>query len=200
LRETSERNSAKIRGHVVDVTNRDSVQALVEWSNQQLGRIDILVHAAGVNIKNRSMLEMEPEQWDQVLAINATGAYNCMRAVLPQMRERKAGQIINISSISGKRALDLGGIAYCASKFAQTALGTAAGQEEAPRGIRITNVYPGEVETPILEHRPAPVSAERRATMLQPTDVADMVVAILRLPPRAHVSEIVVKPTLQAFA
>jgi NADP-dependent 3-hydroxy acid dehydrogenase YdfG len=202
LRETVARAPAgrSIRQHVVDVADRRSVEQLVEWTTQQLGRIDILVHAAGVNIKNRSMLEMRPEQWDQLLAINASGAYNCLWAVLPQMRQRAAGQIVNISSISGKRAFDLGGIAYCASKFAATGLGTAVGLEEAPRGIRLTNVYPGEVDTPLLEYRPAPVPPERRATMLQPEDVAQMVVAILSLPPRAHVPEIVIKPTLQPYA
>jgi NAD(P)-dependent dehydrogenase (short-subunit alcohol dehydrogenase family) len=192
--------ACRLRGYVVDVSDRGGVQELVEWANEQLGRIDILVHAAGVNIKRRSMLDMSPEQWDEVLAINATGAYNCMWAVLPQMRERRDGQIINISSISGKRASDLGGIAYCASKFAATALGTAAGLEEAQRGIRITNVYPGEVDTPILEQRPAPVPLEQRATMLRPEDVAQMVVAILNLPARAHVPEIVIKPTVQPYA
>ncbi len=115
---------------------------------------------------------MLPEQWDQMMAINATGAYNCMHAVLPQMRERHDGLIMNISSIAGKRAANLGGIAYCASKFAMTALGTAVGLEEANNGIRVTNIYPGEVETPILEQRPEPVSQERRAAMLQPEDVA----------------------------
>ncbi len=166
LQETVTRapTGASIRLHPVDVTQRASVQQLVEWTTQQLGQIDVLVHAAGVNIKNRSMLEMQPEQWDEVLAINATGAYNCLWAVLPQMRERADGQIVNITSISGKRASDLGGIAYCASKFAATGLGTSAGLEEAARGIRITNLYPGEVDTPLLEQRPR---RSRRNTALR---------------------------------
>jgi NADP-dependent 3-hydroxy acid dehydrogenase YdfG len=159
-----------------------------------------LVNSAGVNIKNRTMSKMQPEQWDQMLAINATGAYNCMYAVLPQMRQRRDGLIINISSISGKRAMDLGGIAYCASKFAMTALGTAVGLEEAHNGIRVTNVYPGEVDTPILAQRPQPVSDQRRAAMLQPEDVATLVITIAGLPPRAHVSELVIKPIVQAYA
>ena len=95
--------------------------------------IDILraLNAAGVNIKNRTLAEMQPDQWDQLLAINATGAYNCMHAVLPNMRERRDGLIINISSTSGKRAWKLGGVAYSASKFAMTALSTAAANELA---------------------------------------------------------------------
>lgn len=188
-----------VQFHAADVADRASVEALVTWFHDSIGQIDILVNAAGVNIKNRTMAAMTPEQWDQVLAVNATGAYNLMLAVLPEMRERQAGTIINISSISGKRAIELGGIAYCASKFAMTALGTAVGQEEAPHGIRVTNVYPGEVDTPLLEQRPNPVSDEHRSRMLLPQDVADMVLAICRLPARAHVPEIVIKPRLQAY-
>lgn len=203
LRETIQQapaGSVPIRGVQVDVALRSSVTQMVDWTIEQLGRIDCLVHAAGMNIKQRSMLEMSPEWWDEILSVNATGAYNCMWAVLPGMRERGTGLIINISSISGKRAADLGGIAYCASKFAATGLGTAVGLEEAKRGIRVTNVYPGEVNTPLLEQRPQPVSEERRAAMLKPADVAQMILALVQLPPHAHVPEIVIKPLVQAYA
>jgi NAD(P)-dependent dehydrogenase (short-subunit alcohol dehydrogenase family) len=183
----------------VDVADRSSVAELFQWSQQALGPLDILVNSAGINIPNRSMATMQPEQWDQVLAINATGAYNCLYFVLPQMRARKDGLIINVSSVAGKRAMALGGIAYCASKFAMTALGIGAGNECAADGVRITNIYPGEVNTPILEHRPVPVTAERKAAMVQPDDFGELVVAIACLHPRAHVSEIVLKPTVQEF-
>lgn len=185
--------------HTVDVADRASVTQLVDWMTKQLGRIDVLVNSAGINVPKRSMVEMQPDDWDRVMQINATGAYNCIHAVLPQMRARQDGLIINISSIAGKRAAALGGVAYCASKFAMTALGTAVGNELAEEGIRVTNVYPGEVETPILENRPTPVTAEHRARILQPEDFADLGVAIAALPPRANVPEIIVKPTLQAY-
>ena len=146
------------------------------------------------------MDELVPEDWDLILKINATGAFNCMRAVLPQMRERQDGIIINISSIAGKRAGLLGGVAYNASKFAMSALSTTAGIEEKDNGIRVTTVYPGEVETPILDDRPVPVSAEHRQKILQPEDVAAAVLMIVQLPPRAHVPELVIKPTSQAYS
>ena len=186
-------------GHAADVADRESVQQLFNWAAESLGQIDILVNAAGINIKNRSMEAMRPEQWDTILKINATGAYNCMYAVLPQMRERRDGLVVNISSISGKRAWDLGGVAYCASKFAMAALGTAVGNEDGPNGVRVTNVYPGEVDTPILEQRPNPVSDEHRAGILQPEDMVGVLVAIACLPARAHVPELIVKPTNATF-
>src|SRR5262245_17865123 len=182
-----------------DVADRASVEELIAWANRQLGRIDILVNSAGVNIKNRLMSNMEPPDWDRVLAINATGVYHCMYAVLPQMRARKDGLIVNISSISGKRAAAIGGVAYNASKFAVAALSTSVANEEAQNNIRITSIFPGEVDTPILEHRPQPVSAERRAKMLLPEDVAALVVALAKLPPRAHVPELIIKPTGQEY-
>lgn len=189
----------KILCHGVDVGDRDSVNGLVAWATRELGRIDILLNSAGINIPNRAMATLDPADWDKVMRINATGAYNCLHAVLPQMRDRKDGLIINISSIAGLRSGLLGGVAYNASKFAMTALGTCVGLEERNNGIRVTNLYPGEVETPILDNRPVPVSAEHRARILQPEDIASMVVAIAHLPPRAHVPDITVKPTTQEF-
>jgi NADP-dependent 3-hydroxy acid dehydrogenase YdfG len=185
--------------HAADVGNRESANELVAWATQELGRIDILLNSAGINIQKRSMEDLAPEDWDKLMQVNATGAYNTIRAVLPQMRERRDGLIINISSIAGLRASMLGGVAYSASKFAMTVLGTCVAIEEKDRGIRVTNVYPGEVETPILDNRPVPVSAEHRARILQPEDIADAVVMIAKLHPRAHISDIVIKPTTQAF-
>lgn len=199
LEEVAKESEAEIHCHSVDVADRTSVQGLFDWCTKTLGPVDILVNAAGINIKTRSMEAMTPEQWDQVMQINATGAYNVMYFALPPMRKKKDGLIINISSISGKRAYALGGIAYCASKFAATALGTAAGNEVAVDGVRITNIYPGEVDTPILAQRPSPVTEEHRARMLQPEDFSEVVLAICHLPPRAHVAELVIKPTKQEY-
>ena len=161
--------------------------------------MDILVNGAGVNIKNRTIGEMRPEQWDQVVAINATGAYNMIHDILPQMRQRKSGTIINISSVTGKRALALGGVAYAASKFAMTALGTCVANEVGVEGVRVTNIYPGEVDTPILEQRPVPVSQEQRDLILRPSDVGQVVLSIVSLPGRVHIPELVIKPVHQGY-
>lgn len=189
----------KMSCHPVDVGDRPSVSALFQWFTKTIGRLDILVNCAGINTKTRLMGDITPEQWDHVMNINSTGVFNCMREALPAMRERGDGLIVNISSTSGKRAGLLGGVAYNASKFAVTALSTAAAIEEGRKGIRVSTVFPGEVDTPILEHRPQPVSAERRATMLQPEDVGAMVLAIALLPPHAHVPELIIKPLVQEY-
>lgn len=188
-----------IKSHALDVADRDSVASFFDFIGQTYGAVDILINSAGVNIANRSMDVLKPEDWDRVLQINATGAYNCIHAVLPEMRMRGDGLIINISSIAGKRAIALGGVVYCASKFAMTALGTALSNEVRHEGVRITNVYPGEVNTPILDNRPTPVSQEHKESILQPEDIASVMVAICQLPPRAHVPELVIKPTKQEW-
>lgn len=185
--------------HPVDVADAASVDAFFRYVRDEAGEVDILVNSAGVNIQNRTMAAMKPEDWDRVMQINATGAYRCMHAVLPAMRERRDGLIVNISSIAGKRAIALGGVVYCASKFAMTAIGTAVSNEVRDEGVRITNVYPGEVNTPILENRPTPVSEEHKRSILQPEDVAAVVVTICGLPPRANVPEVVIKPTTQEW-
>ena len=185
--------------HTADVGDRESVKALFEWFAGKFDRLHLLVNSAGVNVPKRSMSELSPEDWDKLMRINATGAFNCMHFGLPLMRPHKAGLIINISSIAGLRASHLGGVGYNASKFAMNALGTSASGDELDNNIRITTICPGEVDTPILDDRPQPPSAEHRTTILQATDVAEMVVAVAKLPPRAHVPELTIKPTSQLF-
>ena len=186
---------------VCDVSDRGQVQRLFDWLDQQgLAPLDILINSAGINVARRRMAELDPADWDRMLAINVTGAFNCLHFALPGMRARREGLVVNISSIAGKRALTLAGPAYCASKFALTALGTAVGLEERPSGIRITNIYPGEVETPILKQRPVPVPAEKRARMVHPEDIAACVVTIAKLPPHVLVPELVITPLYQEYA
>ena len=184
-----------ITARTVDVADRVDVAKFFDARTP-----DVVINCAGINIVKRSLADMDPADFDRVLSVNTTGVYNVMHAVLPGMRQRSAGLIVNVSSIAGLRALELAGAAYCASKFAVTALGTFAGLELAAEGVRVTNIHPGEVNTPILDQRPVPVSAERKAAMLQPEDVAAAVLMVVNLPPRAHVPYLVIKPTVQKFA
>jgi len=183
----------------VDVSDPASVDTLFAWAREEFERIDILVNAAGINVRRRSMAELDPADLQQMMQINAVGAFYCMRAVLPEMRTRGDGLIVNISSVAGLRGSVLGGVGYSMSKFALTALGQTVAREEGAHGIRVTNIYPGEVDTPMLNERPVPVSAERRAQIMQPVDVADAVLMVACLPPRAHVPDLVIKPTTHDF-
>ncbi len=183
-----------------DVADRQAVAQLIDSVGKHLGPPEILVNSAGINVARRSTAELDPADWDRMMAVNATGAYNCIHAVLPDMRQRRSGLIINISSVAGLRVGQLGGVGYCASKFALSALGTAVALDERANGIRVTNIFPGEVATPILANRPTPVPPEKLAQMLRPEDVAAMVLAIVDLPERAVVPELVITPMYQEFA
>ncbi|HEX4589973.1 MAG TPA: SDR family oxidoreductase [Gemmataceae bacterium] len=185
--------------HAADVTDKSQVAALVDSVTRRFGRIDILVNNAGANVKNRAVKDMDLETWDRQIAANLNSAFYCTFAVLPQMRARQDGVIVNVSSISGKRATPLGGIAYSAAKFGMSALGICLGVEEKDNGIRVTNVYPGEVDTPILANRPVKLTAEHVAKILKPEDVAAAVLFVCSLPPRAHVPELIITPTSQAY-
>jgi NADP-dependent 3-hydroxy acid dehydrogenase YdfG len=192
-------DAEKLSAHAVDVSDRESVTQLFLAARERLGEIDILVNSAGINVPNRMIGNLAPEDWDRLMAIIATGSYYCTREVLPAMRERGDGLIVNISSASGKRAGPLGGVGYNAAKFAQSALGISVGAEVAEQGVRVTNIYPGEVDTPILEDRPSPVSDEHRARILKAEDVAAAVLMVACLPARARVPELVIMPTGQEY-
>jgi NADP-dependent 3-hydroxy acid dehydrogenase YdfG len=179
-----------------DVADRAAVTALGERVLGAVGTIDILVCNAGTNVRHRSLEKLDPADWDRMIATNLTGAYNLVHAFLPAMRAQGKGLVVQICSISGKRSSVLGGAGYSASKFGQAALGICLGREEGPRGIRSTVIYPGEVNTPILDARPVPVGQERREAILQPADVAAAVRFLVELHPRANIPELIIKPTV----
>jgi NADP-dependent 3-hydroxy acid dehydrogenase YdfG len=183
-----------------DVADHVAVDAMVKEASAVLGAIDLLVCNAGTNVRDRSLAKLSHEDWDKLIATNLTGAFNLVHAILPGMRARKAGLIIQICSIAGKRASVLGGAGYSASKFGQAALGIALGREEGPNGICSTVIYPGEVNTPILDARPVPVPEDRKLAILQPEDVAAAVLFLVDLHPRANVPELVIKPTVDDWA
>ena len=177
-----------------DVSEVEQVRAMVADVTARLGWIDVLVNNAGLNIKERTFAELDPERWRLLLGANLDGAYYCMAEVIPQMKARGQGLVINVNSIAGKRANPLGGPAYAAAKFGLRGLAMAVAAEERTSGIRISNIYPGEVNTPILDQRPNPVSDEHRQSILQPDDVAAAVLFIAALPPHVAIPELVVTP------
>src|SRR6185436_4145031 len=192
-------SGAPVRPAVADVADRAQVKALVEQIVGEFGRLDILINNAGVNIPERRLEQLSDENWDYLMTVNATGAFNMIQAVLPQMRAQRDGLIINISSISGRRASTLAGAAYSASKHALNALSKVVGQEEEQHGIRSTIISPGDINTPLLDKRPVPVSAEQRAKILQPDDIAATALFVATLPAHVSVPELVIKPVGQIY-
>jgi NADP-dependent 3-hydroxy acid dehydrogenase YdfG len=190
----------KLLTFVCDGTQVEQVKQTVAEVEKLFGRIDILVNNAGMNVKNRYASNLTPEDWQKTIQVNLDAAFFFVHAVLPGMVRRQHGHLIITSSISGLRANKLGGTAYAASKFGVTALSLSVGLEEAEHGIRTTAICPGEVDTPILDQRPAPVSDERRAVILRPEDVAEAVLYVANLREGVSVPELVITPTVQPFA
>jgi NADP-dependent 3-hydroxy acid dehydrogenase YdfG len=182
-----------------DVCERTTLDSLFEWFDQEIGKLDILIHAAGFNLAKRSMKDLDEAGWDRLIETNLTGSYNSVRRALERMRPRKKGLIILINSVAGRRSVPLAGIGYNASKFGMSGLGMGIAEEERENGIRITNLYPGEVNTPILEQRITPPSEEHKKRILQADDIAKVILQICELPDRVHIPELVIKPTGQPF-
>jgi len=185
----------------LDVADRQAVMAAAADIEKRYGRIDILVNSAGTNIGGgkRNFSTMTTEGWDEVVAINLNGLFYCCYAVLPGMRARRDGLIINISSWAGRYASQLTGPAYNATKRAVIAVSESINMEECRHGIRATSILPGEVATPILEKRPVPPSAEERARMAQAEDLGAAILFVASLPARACVNELILTPTWNRF-
>jgi NADP-dependent 3-hydroxy acid dehydrogenase YdfG len=179
----------------LDVGNKLAVAKAAE----RIGRVDILVNSAGINDPKRNFFNVSTEAWDRIVGINLSGMFYCVHAVLPGMRSRKDGLIINVSSWAGRYPSTLTGPAYNATKHAVVALTESINMEEGLHGIRATSILPGEVATPILEKRPVPPTPEVRAKMLQAEDLGKTVAFIASLPARACINEIIVSPTHNRF-
>jgi len=185
----------------LEVSDKKAVAATAAGIEKRHGRIDILVASAGTNIggAKRNFKSMSLEGWDDVVNINLNGLFYCCHAVIPGMRARKDGLIINISSWAGRYASVLTGPAYNATKRAVIAITESINMEECMHGIRATSILPGEVATPILEKRPVPPSKEERARMAQPEDFGKAILFVATMPARSCVNELVIAPTWNRF-
>ena len=173
-----------------DVSRVADVERMAASVLSRFGHADVLVNSAGINVARRSLRDVSVEDWQRVLETNLHGTYYCIRAFLPGMRDQGWGTIVNINSDAGRVARAVSGPAYVASKFGVTGLTQQINAEERLHGIRATSIFPRDVNTPLLDRRPTPPSADARARMLQPDDVAACVWLAATLPARALVDEI----------
>lgn len=178
-----------------DLGDATAIQRTVASVLTRFRRVDALVNAAGHNIPRRSLAELSPADYAAVMDANLNGVLTLVQAVLPAMRAAGSGTIVNIGSEAGRQASAKAGAAYVLSKFGLTGLTQTINAEERPHGIRACCVFPGDIDTPILEKRPVPPPPEARARMLRAEDVAACVWFAASLPARATVEEILVRPS-----
>jgi NAD(P)-dependent dehydrogenase (short-subunit alcohol dehydrogenase family) len=186
--------AARLASFPCDIGDAAAVQKMGVAVTAKFGRVDAVIAAAGTNTPRRSWSELSLEKYEELLAGNLHGAFHCVRAFLPGMRERRAGTFVFINSEAGLKASAKAGVAYVAAKFGLNGLAQSLNAEERPNGIRACSIYPGDIDTPILNQRPQPPTAEARAKMMQPEDVAACVWLAVSLPPRAVVEELLVRP------
>jgi NADP-dependent 3-hydroxy acid dehydrogenase YdfG len=183
----------------LDVADKHAVARLGADILARYGRIDILVNSAGLNLSTRLWKDMTPDSFDHIAGINLNGAAYCIHAVLPAMRAQQSGLVINISSWAGRFEEYLTGPAYNASKTALAALTLSLNDEECVNGIRACCIYPGEVATPILRHRPVAPSREEVDRMLQAEDLGKTIRFVAEMPARVCINEILITPTWNRF-
>ena len=174
--------------YAVDVTDREAIESALGG----IARIDALVYSAGTNVPRRRLGELTPTAWDDLVAVNLTGAFNLVRAALAKLRDSR-GDIVIVSSVSA-RWPDASGPAYQAAKAGLSSFAHAVALEERENGIRVCALEPGMVSTAIMDKRPQPPDAAARARMLVPEDVAEAIAFVLALPKRAAIPELVILP------
>ena len=177
-----------------DVADAGQVGAAVERVRTALGPVDMLVNNAGVGtVAPYEVADYEVAEWDRIVNVNLRGAFLCCRAVLPSMRERRSGTVINVGSISGHKSAPL--VApYGVSKFGLVGLHQALIAENHRHGIRVSMVSPGTTDTTIWDKKRVPIPAEVRAAMMRPEDIADVILFLARLPDRVRIDDVVVLP------
>jgi NADP-dependent 3-hydroxy acid dehydrogenase YdfG len=178
----------------LDVADSAAVTAVAQQVQARLGRVDILVNSAGVNFPKRYWNQTDSATFNEVVAINLNGAMACTLALLPGMRARREGTVINVASFAGWHYGYLTGPAYTASKAALMALSHAFNIEECVNGLRATSLCPGEVATPILQKRPVVPSKEEMARMLQEEDLGRTIRFIAEMPAHVCINELVISP------
>jgi len=177
-----------------DLTVPSDVRRLVDTALGISGRIDILVHAAGTNIKERAIAELTSESWAAMLDTNLTAAFELTHALVPVFRRQAGGLIVYVASSAAKKP-DRSGIAYQASKAGLVGLAHGTMEEEREHGLRTSVIFPGFTDTPLALKRPAPTPPDVLARALQAEDVAAACLFVMGLPPRAHVPELVIYPS-----
>ncbi len=179
-------------GTPCDVADAEAVPRMVVAITAALGPVDALINNAGI-LRVKPFEQITLEDWDATMAANVRSLFLTTREVLPGMRQRRSGTIINVSSLSGKSGF-IGGSAYCASKHAVMGFSRALMLEVREDNVRVVAICPGSVDTKMIRSQNVfPVHPDR---ILQPDDIADAILHTLQLPARALVSELDIRPTV----
>jgi len=180
--------------HPCDIGQSARVKTMAQTVLEKLGAVEVLINAAGTNVPARSLEILSEADYHLMLDANMNGAYYCTQAFLPSMRAGGKGTIVNIVSEAGKIASPKAGPGYVMSKFGMAGLTQAINAEERGRGIRACAIFPGDIDTPLLDKRPSPPPLEARRRMMKAEDIAACALLAIEMPQRTVVEEMIVRP------
>jgi NADP-dependent 3-hydroxy acid dehydrogenase YdfG len=186
----------KAKAYPLDLAKIEDVQSKIAAIAADFGPINILVNSAGMGYTN-SLGETSLTDWQQVINLNLSSVFGCILGVLPQMRDRKQGLIINIASIAAQNPFPGWG-AYSASKAGLIAFSKVLAAEERANGIRIVNISPGAVNTPLWDTQTVKADFDRSA-MLTPDIVAQAILCATQLPSEAVIEDMTIMPSAGAL-
>jgi len=190
-----EKAGGEAKAMTADLTDPDGIEVFAEAVLSYHGAIDILINNAGFSSQVRSARYIGADEWRAVMDVNTMGPAQLTRALIPAMIEQGAGDIVMISSMAAINPSVMAGAVYSAAKSAARAYMSVLAEEMRPHGVRCVTVFPGEVDTPIMENRALVPDAATRALMMQPEDISAAVMMAISLPQRAMVSEIALGAT-----
>jgi short-subunit dehydrogenase len=193
---TAKQTGVEAKAYALDLADLSQVEAKIKAIAEDFGNIDILVNNAGIGYTG-TLSETSLEDWQQVINLNLTSVFECIKGILPGMRDRGTGTIINVASIAAKQAF-AGWGAYCVSKTGLLALSQTLAQEERPNGIRVTAICPGSVNTAIWDSGTVNANFDR-SKMLTPEIVAESILHTALLPPQAVIDELILMPNAGTF-
>jgi NADP-dependent 3-hydroxy acid dehydrogenase YdfG len=187
------------RFRTLDVTSREDMKAFIDFGKAEFGRVDILVNNAGI-MPLSPMAALKIDEWDRMIDVNIRGVLNGIAAVLPDMKARGSGQIVNVASIGAHVVVPTGAV-YCATKFAVWAISEGLRQENPD--IRVTTISPGVVATElgddISDQSAKQLLGDLRKTALTPDAIARAIAYAVEQPDDVDVNEVVVRPTTSRF-
>jgi NAD(P)-dependent dehydrogenase (short-subunit alcohol dehydrogenase family) len=186
-RTTTEVAGARFHWIRADVTREEEIDQAFSEVIERHGHVDLLVNNAGFGFF-REIETIEPADWKRLIDTNLTAAFLCSRKVVPSMKARRSGMIVNVGSVAGKRGIK-GGTAYCASKFAINGFSESLMEELREFGIRVSCINPGSVMTGFFDR--AGIQPKK---YLQPDDLARLIVSLVRLPDGMLPDELTVRP------
>lgn len=179
-----------------DLQKREDLLAMMKWIEETVGTVDLMINNAGLNSQLRNIRWMEPDDWDSAISVNLTAVYTLMQAALPGMLAAGRGTFVTVSSMAAVRPNLLGGAPYGAAKAAVRNLMGFMHATFRTNNIRSCTILPGETDTPIMDARQRPPTADERAAMVAPDDVARAILLACTLPQGTTIEELVITPTL----